>query len=415
MQIIVLGAGAWAAVFLTCYLFLRRVSFSILDPLMAVHLFFVPFVAAQLTVLCSTQLVSWQHYRLFWLVLFGYLLGARIAGAFFGRTAFRKLIVDALERIRRTEIHAILLLAVVLTLVLAILALKYGAQGDARQGFAKLFRPLVVVQNGLYFFALVLLLSRKLSKPAVGLWMVLLVIPSVTFSGKSVLLPLIYWFGLKLYLDGRGVSVRTGVGAFCLALVGVATMGIFAYGASSAGDLVHLLINRVWMSGETYIYAYQRSGMAALRGSYDVSFFAYLLHPLTSLVGIRGYDMPLGAALFSEVVGGDVVGGPNPILPVLLDYFFPDSLAISTLVALSTGIAVIGIRCIGPLLEHCRSRYVVLGGATAAIFCPGMGFLDTSLVLIALIGIVLCTAIALLLELILAGPPDWRKVKGPRS
>jgi hypothetical protein len=403
--VVMLAIAAWVASALLCYVFLRRVSYNLLDPLIVTH-FFIPFIAALLTVLCGTDLVPWDQFPLFWVTLLAYLTGARVAGAFFGRETFRLLIADTLASLRRSELYAVLFITVTLTLVLGVLAVHYGAQGDERQGFAKLFRPLVVFQNGLFLLALIALLSPKLSLSSVVAWMLLLIVPSVAFSGKSVLVPVLFWFGLRLYLTQRVVTLRAIVGTLGVVLLGVAVMGVFAYKSSSAADLVYLLTNRIWMSGETYIYAYQWDAMASVRSVYHVSFIPYMLHPLTSLVGVRAYDKPLGGMLFAQLMGDDIVGGPNPLLPVLLDFFFPDSLMLPAVAALVIGVLVIGIRSFAIALRTCRSRYLKLGGIAAAVFCPSMGFLDTSLVLISLIGVAAATVFGVAAELLLSPRPE---------
>jgi len=396
--IFVIGFVAWTAFALVCYAFLRKATYNVLDPLFVTHAF-VPFAGAQLSVLCATGLIAWVYFHLFCLTLAAYLVGGRLASAFFERDVFRRLIVESVDRMRRSEVNAILFITVALTFVLAILAVQYGAQGDARQGFARLFRPLVVLQGGLFLFSLVLLLSRRLSTAMVVAWITMLVVPSIAFSGKSVLLPIIYWFGMRLFIHGKAVSLRAGIGMFAVVLLGVGIMGVLAYRASNATALFYLFVNRVWMSGETYIYAYQWDALASLRGSYHVSFTAYMLHPITSLVGIRAYDKPLGGMLFTEATGSDVLAGPNPILPVLLDYFFPGAVVVPVVASFVIGVLVLGIRPMGIALARSRSRYFRLGGIAAAVFCPSMGFLDTSLVLISLIGVAAVAVIGLLMEL----------------
>jgi len=403
-DLILFGSAAGGAATLLCFLFLRRATLNILDPLIVVHLF-IPFMAAELVVLCATGLVTWDKFVWFWVTLIAYLAGARLASSFFGPETFRQVITDTLARVRCSEIHAILLVTVGITLVLGLMALHYGAEGDSRQGFAKAFRPLVVLQAGLFLLSLVLLLSRKLSVAVVVAWMVLLVLPSVAFSGKSVLIPVLYWFGLRLYLHRKAVTLRAGAGMFALVLLGVFAMGVLAYRVSSVAGLIYLFVYRLWASGETYIYAYQWDAMASVRDNYHVSFIPYMLHPITSLVGIRAYDKPLGAMLFSQVFGDDIVGGPNPLLPILLDYFFPDAWVLAALMAFVIGALVVGIRPLGMALGRSRSRYIRVGGIAAAVFCPSMGFSDTSLVLIALIGVAAATAFAVAIELLLSDRP----------
>ena len=198
------------------------------------------------------------------------------------------------------------------------------------------------------------------------------------------------------------MTVRAVVGLSALTVLGIGVMGFLAYGAASAGDIVYLLAYRLWMSGDTYVYAYQWEGLSSLRGNYDVNFLSYMLHPLSSLVGIRAYEKPLGSMLASEVTGQDVLTGPNPQLPVLLDYFFSDALVTTFLIAFMIGFLVIGFRPAAIALAKSRSRFLGVGAVAAAVFCPPAGFLDTSQVLITFVGILAVTAGGVLLELLLA-------------
>jgi hypothetical protein len=136
-----------------------------------------------------------------------------------------------------------------------------------------------------------------------------------------------------------------------------------------------------------------------------VAFIPYMLHPITSLVGIRAYTQPLGAALASQVTGQDALTGPNPQLPVLIDFFFPDSRITSCAVAFVIGYLVIGLRPLGVALQRFRARFLRLGTMVAAIFAPAPGFLDTSQVLIAVIGIAAVIAAGTALDMALRDSP----------
>jgi hypothetical protein len=378
---------AGLATALVCQLLIRRLVYNLFDPLLVVNIS-LPFSAALLAFLCDAELIAWDRFWYFAAILLAYLFGGRVIGAFFGRDDFREAVDEALADMRPNEINVILTLTVGLTLVLAVLGLQAGAGGDARQDFARVFRPMLLFQNGLLLFALVLLLSSQVSRMALLGWLTALVVLSIPFSGKSVLFPVLYWFGVRLYLQRRSITLATGASMVLLVLSGVAFMGLLSYGASSASGAFLLITNRFWMSGDVYIFAYQSNGLDAVRGNYPVSFFAYMMHPITALVGIRAYDKPLGSMLASEVMRDDVLTGPNPQLPVVLDYFFPDQLAAGLCLAFVIGLLVIGVRPLGLTLA-CRTspRFLRLGGIVAAIFAPSAGFLDTSQVMISLVGI----------------------------
>ena len=400
---IVLGGACWLA--------LRRAVYNIFDPLIVVT-FFIPCAGGFLAFLCDNDLVTWDKFGLFCLVLFAYLWGARMSAAFFGLTTFRETVHRTLARITHGELVTILLLTVGCTLVLAVLGIQAGAQGDARQDFARLMRPLVLFQSGLFSFSLVLLLSSKVSNAARSMWLFALVILSIPFSGKSILLPVLYWYGFKLYLDRKPVGLGIAIALPSFVAVGVGVMGMLAYGASSIKAMAYLFLSRLWLSGDTYIYAYQQNGLEAIRGTYQVGFLAYMLHPITSLVGLRAYEKPLGAMLQSEVFGVDVLTGPNPHLPVIMDFFFPNQLLFSFLISFTIGMLVVGIRPFGAYLTTSRSRYLGLGGIVAVVFCPGGGFLDFSQVLIGLVGITSVIAVGVMLELIFNKVPRYSASTG---
>jgi len=397
--LIEVGAFAWLVAALCCYLFLRRAIFNLLDPLVLVNVS-IPFSAALLTVLCVTDVVSWDKLTLFSLVLLAYLVGGRVAAAFFGRESFRNAISATLGDIRESEVHAVLIITAGVTFILAVLGLQAGAQGDERLAFGKLFRPILLIQNGLFLFSLVLMLARNMPRGRVWLWLILLIALSIPFSGKSVLLPAVFWLGAKLYLDRIHINFRTAVLSLFLIIAGVTLMGTLAYRTNPLAGLL-LFTNRLWMSGDVYILAYKGDALAAIHGNYPVSFLAYIMHPITSLVGIRGYEKPLGSMIASEVMHDDLLTGPNPQLPVVLDYFFPDNYAASLLLAFVTGLLIIGIRPLGmSIARRARSRYVRVGGLVAAIFTPATGFLDTSLAVIALVSVVSATVILVAIELL---------------
>ena len=398
-SLVTVAIAAWLGTGLACYAFLRRISYNILDPLIVISIF-LPFSASLLVVLCATNLVPWSKFVLFVSVLLAYLVGARISAWNFPRSSFRKHIRFATEDFTRSEITALLVSAVAMTLVLAILGLIVGAAGDARQQFGKTFRPLMLIQNGLFLISLILLLSPKLSTSRAVKRILALSILSIPFSGKSVFVPVLYWLGLRLYMHVRRVTART-IALSALAVVsGVTIMALLAYGKSSVAGVFFLIGYRLWMSGDVYIWAYQLHGLSALRGHYNVDFIPYILHPLTALVGIHSYTKPLGAMLASEVTGENLLTGPNPQLPVLLDYFFPASPVVASLIAFLFGFLVIGIRRLGLILSAFRSRFVRLGAIAAAIFCPAAGFIAEEQVLITLVGILAVTIAGVLLDLV---------------
>jgi hypothetical protein len=392
------GVAVWTVTALICYAFLKRASYNILDPLI-VQTIFLPFSAALLFVLCATDLVTWSKFLLFAVCMTSYLLGARVVTSRFRRSVFRERIIAVVADFTRAELNSLLLFALILTLMLGLLALATGAEGNARQQFQKVFRPIFLFQHGLFLVCLALLLSRKLSTSRAACWVAALAAFSIPFSGKSVFLPMLYWLGLRYFVSGRRVTLRAAMTSAGLVISGVAIMALTAYGKSGAAGVVALLGIRLWMSGDVYILAYQRGALDALRNYYHVSFIPYVFHPITALVGIRAYEYPLGAMLASEVSGATKLTGPNPQLPVLLDFFFPDALATICLIAFVIGFLVIGIRAASIPLSRSRARFMRLGGITAALFAPDAGFVDMEQVWMQLVAIAAIVVTGALLDL----------------
>lgn len=402
-NLVLIAVAALLGTAAACYLFLRRGTYSVLDPVLVLSVF-IAFSAPLFSVLCATDLVPWSKFTLFVVVLLSYLAGARTAGRKFNRSEFRNKLLDAAADFTRAEIKAILVFAIGFTLLLASLGVLFGAAGDTRQQFGRAFRPLVLLHQGFFLLALVLLLSRKFSFSRALVWVVTTALLAIPFSGKSILLPVLYWTGLRLFVDARRVTLRTATISASTVVGGVGLMGVLAYGKATLIGVFLLLGYRLWLSGDAYIYAYQLHGLAGLRGHYHVSFIPYMLHPITSLVGVRAYERPLGAALASQTLGADVLTGPNPQLPVLLDFFFPGSMLAAAAVAFIIGYLVLGLRPLALAAQKFRARFLRLGALVIAIFAPAMGYIDTSQVLITAIAIAGVAGAGMLIDLILRRP-----------
>ncbi len=93
--------------------------------------------------------------------------------------------------------------------------------------------------------------------------------------------------------------------------------------------------------------------------------------------------------------------GPNPQLPILLDFFFPASALLQFVVAVVIGASVIGIRLFPYGGRWIRSRYLKASCISSAYFAPSSGFADTSLVLMSLVAIFSAGAMLAFLEMTL--------------
>ncbi len=89
------------------------------------------------------------------------------------------------------------------------------------------------------------------------------------------------------------------------------------------GNALDIILDRVMMSGDIYLFSFVLGDYKELIGYYDP--LKYFLHPFSSLFGIRGYEFPLGAQILSTA-GIPVTGvGPQDHMTILALTFFPDS------------------------------------------------------------------------------------------
>jgi len=89
------------------------------------------------------------------------------------------------------------------------------------------------------------------------------------------------------------------------------------------GNSIDVIIHRVMMSGDIYLFSFVLGDYKDLIGFYDP--ISYFLHPYTSLIGIRGYDYPLGAQIIGTA-GIPVTGvGPQDHMTILALTFFNNS------------------------------------------------------------------------------------------
>ncbi|WP_219115190.1 hypothetical protein [Janthinobacterium sp. UMAB-56] len=371
---------------LVIYFFSRKLVFNILDPVIA-GLATIAMSASLVYSLYGRETLTTPVVQIFAISVLGYLVGIYSIARSFSLQRLRHALSETVDRFDEREIIGACIVALVLTLLLAGLAVIMGGAGDARQDFAKTLRPLAILQGGVILPVYVLLLSKKIRFLRRLLVVFMLVLLSIPFSGKSVFFPMLAWIGMVMYLDNRKVSVKL------LFLLGLATIlpiylvAVIGYGSSGLSDVVSLLMIRFLLSGDVYIFAYQNGGLDIIRSYYKPGFLSYILHPITALIGFRAYDKPLGSMIASQFTGRDLITGPNPQLPVLFDFFFPHSRVISFFLSFFVGLATYSTRLWLIRSTHLSRRYLQLGIAAMAIFLPGMAFADVSLFIMGLIGI----------------------------
>lgn len=85
------------------------------------------------------------------------------------------------------------------------------------------------------------------------------------------------------------------------------------YGFTDVVLVFNVVFTRIMHTGDLYYYWSMQDGDFTGYSNY----LSYLLHPFTSLLGVRGYELPFGAELFYRVTGDDSGFGPNPHLSLL--------------------------------------------------------------------------------------------------
>lgn len=89
------------------------------------------------------------------------------------------------------------------------------------------------------------------------------------------------------------------------------------------GNAMDVILDRIMMSGDIYLFSFVLGDYTELINFYEP--VAYLIHPFSSIFGIRGYDFPLGAQIL-ETANIPVTGvGPQDHMTILALTFFPKS------------------------------------------------------------------------------------------
>lgn len=89
-------------------------------------------------------------------------------------------------------------------------------------------------------------------------------------------------------------------------------------------NVFEMLINRIFLSADIYLWSFVTGDYRPFINYYDP--IAYILHPFSSLIGIRGYEYGFGAKILETanlVVDGT---GPNDQMPMLGLIFYNDCL-----------------------------------------------------------------------------------------
>ena len=250
------------------------------------------------------------------------------------------------------ESDALLFLLVLMSAYLGYLALRQGAGPEGRIVLAKDFRGLDILRMGaLQVYACLVsfqVASRQISwKSYIARLVVVVLVGSIAGSKGVALVFVFAFFTIRGAMSGGerfSAKQWLGLGAIgVLALLAGAGVRIF-WGESPEEALIYM-IWRILLSGDIYLYGLIDGNYKHLFGQYD--WLSYVLHPVTALVGVRGYENPLGVDLFGGTTGDYSGYGPNAQLPMLAVVLANGNLTGACAIAVAFGFAFIGLRVLG--------------------------------------------------------------------
>lgn len=308
---------------------LKRYCFGFLDP-MGVLKLLVTVSLVDLTILFLNDYLKQDEFLKMITLTAIFLFFTWVPSLFFSKQNFKQGINDLLIRTNLNDDQAVfkftLATALILNVIFSLLLL--GAEsGDYRIVLAKQFRLLDVLKNGFtnvaltYGFLLVVFTNNKRI-----LFQLILFAFTLFFTGaKSFVLTIVvtyfFFYGIhnyenflpKRFLKSVKEKLVVGILGVVIILSGFLTLWYWRGDPSVAWDI---LLSRVFLAGDIYLYAYVWGDYTQLYEKYNIGL--YFLHPFLKLLGLQGYDFPLGAELFG-LTGQPIEGfGPNAQLPILV-------------------------------------------------------------------------------------------------
>lgn len=291
-----------------------------------------------------------------------------------------------------------------MSIFFAYILVSKGLSGDDRIAVAKDFRFLDIIRRGFAtvftYYSISCFLQRR--DPYL-LGLLLLNITIGFFSGSKSFFAeyLTAYITIDSLIKGRR-QVQFKKYLPLVAVVVTFTLGAIMFWQNvDLGGALERLFNRFFASGDIFYYSFVYNNYQNLFGEYN--FWAYLFHPFTSLVGIRGYEWPIGSLLYAQP-GMEIQGfGPNPQLPMTALILLQGNFWLSALFCgVMAALMVVARQFALGVLER-RSLPTVLRTSVFAIcFVKASVILvDFSLVAIDLIAVFAMTAVTLAFQAIL--------------
>lgn len=231
--------------------------------------------------------------------------------------------VFMVDNLGKNNILTIGLVLFIISAFFAVILLLQGEASDDRIVFAKAYRWINIVLTGSQTIFIPYAIGHYLVKktPRVGIIILLNVICGFFSGSKGFLIQYITtFFMMNSIINGKKGLLKKIKIKYILLLgilfVSPITLIMFWRGEGFYEASI-LLLDRLFSSGDIYYYSFVAGDYTKLFGEYN--FLSYLLHPFISIIGIRGYEWPIGSELFAMANNqAEVLGyGPNPHLPIL--------------------------------------------------------------------------------------------------
>ncbi|UOD35676.1 oligosaccharide repeat unit polymerase [Deferribacteraceae bacterium V6Fe1] len=225
----------------------------------------------------------------------------------------------AYDNLRILNLVNMLLLFVITSGYLSFILFQTYSIPDARLLVSKSLRVIDIVRIGVSsvfpYYAIGLYL---ITKRIIFLLFIFLAVMVEFFSGsKGFLLQyIVVFFTLDALFNGKRNIKFYFKSLYLFGIFIVSAVVVKIFWGSTIKQAFMGVVDRIVSAGDIYYYAFISGDYTKLFGQYNLLY--YILHPFTSIIGIRGYEWPIGA-LIKSTAGLEVNGtGPNPHLPILV-------------------------------------------------------------------------------------------------
>jgi hypothetical protein len=290
------------------------------------------------------------------------------------------------------------------SLFFAYILVSQGLSGDDRIALAKDYRVLDVIRRGFAsvftYYSISCLLYRR-DRYLLGLLVFNVGISFFSGSKGFFVEYLTAYITIDALIKGQSRSrykkLLPLVGLLLILMVST----VMFWQNLSPLEALEAIGNRFFASGDIFYYAFLQNDYKDLYGEYN--FWSYVFHPLTSLVGLRGYEWPIGSLLYAQA-GTEIRGfGPNPQLPMTALILLQGNIWLALLFCIVMALVMVaGHRWAWQVLQR-HSLPTVLRTSIFAVFFVKINaiLVDFSLVMIDFIAIAAMTTLTLILQAVL--------------